>query len=265
MSRWPTKPLGDLAVDLQQGFASRPDGDSMGVPHLRPLNLTEEGTLVDVGTKRVPCAASQLTRYDLRVGDILFNNTNSPNLVGKVAIFKLEGVFVFSNHLTRIRVDSNQVLPEFLQRFLFLLWRNGFFKQQCTQWINQAAFNLEALSSLPVPIPTLIEQERIVRILDEAEILRQLRTTVDERTKHLKKSLLEEMFGDPLASESKWPVRSLGELCGSGGIKAGPFGSSLKKDCYTESGPRVYGQEQVIAGDFEVGDYHIRLLNELSG
>ena len=40
-------------------------------------------------------------------------------------------------------------------------------------------------------------------------------------------------------------------------VKAGPFGSSLKKDFYVESGFRVYGQEQVIAGDLSLGDYYI--------
>ena len=40
-------------------------------------------------------------------------------------------------------------------------------------------------------------------------------------------------------------------------LKAGPFGSSLKKEMYTASGYKVYGQEQVIAGDEEIGDYYI--------
>lgn len=40
-------------------------------------------------------------------------------------------------------------------------------------------------------------------------------------------------------------------------IKAGPFGSALTKDMYVSSGYRVYGQEQVIPGDFSIGDYYI--------
>ncbi|WP_210811144.1 restriction endonuclease subunit S [Ideonella paludis] len=40
-------------------------------------------------------------------------------------------------------------------------------------------------------------------------------------------------------------------------IKAGPFGSALTKDMYASSGYRVYGQEQVIPGDFSIGDYYI--------
>ena len=39
--------------------------------------------------------------------------------------------------------------------------------------------------------------------------------------------------------------------------KAGPFGSSLKKDCYVVEGYKVYGQEQIIADNFDIGDYFI--------
>jgi type I restriction enzyme S subunit len=48
-----------------------------------------------------------------------------------------------------------------------------------------------------------------------------------------------------------------GVVVGKYGIKAGPFGSSLKKEDYTTSGYRIYGQEQVIAGRFDNGDYYI--------
>jgi len=56
-----------------------------------------------------------------------------------------------------------------------------------------------------------------------------------------------------------WTWKTVGEL-GSGGkpaVKAGPFGSALKKEFYVESGFRIYGQEQVIAGDLSLGNYYI--------
>ena len=109
-----------------------------------------------------------------------------------------------------------------------------------------------------VPVPPLAEQERIVKLLDEADELRKLRTKADRRTAALIPALFHEMFGDPISNPKSWPIYKLADVCdGKAGIKAGPFGSSLKKDCYTTEGPRVYGQEQVIAGDFSVGDYHI--------
>jgi len=51
------------------------------------------------------------------------------------------------------------------------------------------------------------------------------------------------------------------------GIKPGPFGSSLTKDMYVEAGYRVYGQEQVIGGTLDIGDYFItgRKYSEMSG
>ena len=60
-------------------------------------------------------------------------------------------------------------------------------------------------------------------------------------------------------SVNGWTHSKLGDL-GSGGrpaIKAGPFGSSLKKDSFTERGFKIYGQEQVISGDASFGDYYI--------
>jgi type I restriction enzyme S subunit len=248
MNRWPIQPLGKIALDLQPGFASRPDADSAGILHLRPLNLTEEGLLIDIGTKRVPSVAGQLHRYSLRPGDILFNNTNSPELVGKVAIFRLDGAFVFSNHLTRIRVDRNKILPEFLQRFLFMLWRDGYFKQQCTQWINQAAININALASLPVPVPPIVEQERIVQILDEAETLRRLRAQADKRTNALIPALFEQMFGDPLSNPKHWTTMRLRDT--SEKFSDGPFGSNLKSEHYTQEGIRVIRLQNIGVGSF---------------
>lgn len=52
-----------------------------------------------------------------------------------------------------------------------------------------------------------------------------------------------------------WAIKRLQFLCSS--IKAGPFGSALTKDMYVSDGYRVYGQEQVIPGDFSIGDYYI--------
>ena len=61
-----------------------------------------------------------------------------------------------------------------------------------------------------------------------------------------------------------WEVKRLQYLCSN--IKAGPFGSALTKNMYKSEGFRIYGQEQVIPGDFSIGDYYIssELYSELS-
>ena len=68
-----------------------------------------------------------------------------------------------------------------------------------------------------------------------------------------------DMFGDPATNPKGWPVKLLGDLAADEkyAIKAGPFGSALKKEMYVPSGYKIYGQEQVIRDDLTYGDYYI--------
>jgi type I restriction enzyme S subunit len=75
--------------------------------------------------------------------------------------------------------------------------------------VNQAAINVDALARMLIPVPPLAEQERIVRLLDEADALRKLRTQADRRTADLIPALFHEMFGGDDTSNN----RQLGEVC----------------------------------------------------
>lgn len=74
------------------------------------------------------------------------------------------------------------------------------------------AINRHDLEQLELPVPPLIEQERIVRILGEADELRKLRAQADRRTADLIPSLFHDMFGDPETNPKEWPVSALGGL-----------------------------------------------------
>lgn len=154
-SKWQKLPLGKLVLDMQPGFAQRPNGLKDGTPQIRPMNITTDGALTLVGTKSIPCTDAQLKKYRLKKLDVIFNNTNSPELVGKTAIFDIDGEYVFSNHMTRIRTDTKLLDPHYLATYLHLLWTIGYFHRLCTQWINQAAINKDELSKTPVAVPPM--------------------------------------------------------------------------------------------------------------
>ncbi|MDZ7540899.1 restriction endonuclease subunit S [Clostridium perfringens] len=67
------------------------------------------------------------------------------------------------------------------------------------------------------------------------------------------------MFGDPVINPKGWKYPKIEEVVANekNAIKAGPFGSALKKEYYIKSGYKIYGQEQVISGDINLGDYYI--------
>lgn len=148
--------------------------------------------------------------------------------------------------------------PGIISLPFLLLWFRSVNLKSLAITATIPGLNRDTLYAQKVPLPPPYEQERVVKLLDEVDELCKLREQADKRSAELIPALFEEMFGDPVNNSKSWPRYSLSELSnGKTGIKAGPFGSSLKKECYTSDGPRVYGQEQVIVGDFSIGDYHI--------
>lgn len=118
--------------------------------------------------------------------------------------------------------------------------------------------NIELVKGVEVLLPPLAEQRRIAAILDKAEALRAKRRAALALLDSLSQSIFLEMFGDPVINSKAWKSVEMSDaVVGKYGIKAGPFGSSLKKEDYSTSGYRIYGQEQVIAGRFDIGDYYI--------
>jgi len=147
--------------------------------------------------------------------------------------------------------DKTKIFPGFLYHFVKSQYD---FLNKSVHGAAVPHIERQLLLGLRFHLPPFAEQERIVRILDEAEELKKLRAQADRRTADLIPALFDEMFGDPILNPKQWNAFVLSELCE---IKAGPFGSSIKKETYTSFGYRVYGQEQVIANDFSIGDYFI--------
>ncbi|MCW7556374.1 restriction endonuclease subunit S [Endozoicomonas gorgoniicola] len=122
-----------------------------------------------------------------------------------------------------------------------------------------AIINKSNFESLKIPIPPLPEQKRIAAILDKADQLRQKRQQAIGLADEFLRSVFLDMFGDPVTNPKGWEVRRVENLASSDkySIKAGPFGSALKKEDYVPSGFKIYGQEQVIRDDLSYGDYYI--------
>lgn len=104
--------------------------------------------------------------FGLDGGDILFNNTNSTELVGKTALVTKALPYAFSNHLTRIRVNKNKALSGWIVYVFNTFWKDKYFESICTRWVGQSGINQTALKKITIPLPPLAEQKRIVARLD---------------------------------------------------------------------------------------------------
>jgi type I restriction enzyme S subunit len=123
---------------------------------------------------------------------------------------------------------------------------------------TRQTLNTKVIATAEIPLPPLAEQRRIAEVLDRAETLLTKRRAALAQLDILTQSIFLDMFGDIERNARGMPRMPIADVVlGHDGVKAGPFGSSLKKSDYATSGYRVYGQEQVIAGRFDVGNYYV--------
>lgn len=119
----------------------------------------------------------------LREGDLLFNRTNSYELVGKTGLFEgYSREVTFASYLIRIRLMDALVNPEYINAYMNTRdCRESEIEPDLTQQTGQANYNGTKLKSIRVPLPPLAEQSRIVaRVAD----LRRLCADLRQRLTH---------------------------------------------------------------------------------
>jgi type I restriction enzyme, S subunit len=152
-----------------------------------------------------------------REEDVLFAKITPCMENGKAAIARglLNGIGFGSTEFHVLRPKS-AVMPQWIFAFV----RQQSFRTEAeanfTGTAGQQRVPMDFLQRVLILVPPLSEQERIVRILDEAEELRRLRERADRRTADLIPAIFHERFGDPETNPMKWPVHSLGELMADG-------------------------------------------------
>ena len=164
-SGWAWRALSDKAVvaTIQPGYACGQKDIEAGAPHLRMNNVSKDAQL-DFGlVRRIPRDIAHKAKKWLLPGDVIFNNTNSTELVGKTSLFQgWHEPCAFSNHLTRIRTHPDVLTPEWLLYCLRDLWLTGYFAVNCKEFVGQSAFNTDKLKELEIPVPPLPDQKRLV-------------------------------------------------------------------------------------------------------
>lgn len=205
--------IGGLIASDEAGFAcSKTKLVDSGLPHLRPFNISDDGCLNLSQVYQVPPTEAPPSKAQLLEGDILFNNTNSAELVGKSAIVPENMSAGFSNHLTRIRVDRKFLDPAWFNYWLRRLRSTGYFTAHATQWVSQAAYRSADLAKLRISLPRLDEQRRIVDLLSRAEGIVRLRREAQKKAAEIIPALFLDMFGDPATNPNGWPKYRAGEV-----------------------------------------------------
>ena len=165
---WKWIRFGEVVDRLEYGTSEKAFANAKGVPTLRMGNI-QDGKLDLNNLKYVPHACPDLPKLFLEDGDIIFNRTNSAELVGKAAVFRGKPKsFTLASYLIRASLDEAIASPDF---FVLAInssyYRRTQIEPELTQQCGQANFSGSKLANSVVPLPPIAEQQRIVAKVDE--------------------------------------------------------------------------------------------------
>lgn len=161
---WVWASIDQIASDVAYGTSAKCDDSDDGIPVLRMGNIVA-GALDMSSLKYLPVDHSEFPALLLRPGDLLFNRTNSAELVGKSAVFRLTtGSWSFASYLIRVR--TVEIKAEWVAFYINSAYGRAWVNEVKNQQVGQANVNGSKLKHLAIPLPPLTE---LVEALDRIE------------------------------------------------------------------------------------------------
>lgn len=191
-SHWQVETVEDVTSICQYGL-SIPLHETGKFPILRMMNY-DDGEMVANDLKYVDLEDRDFRDFRLERNDILFNRTNSADLVGKVGIFRLEGDYVFASYLVRLRADTKKILPEYLNAYLNSDLGQRRLLAYATPGVSQANISAGSLKKVLVPVPPLKEQPRIVATHERLRTQKRSALKHIEALRQLKSRLMRDLL-----------------------------------------------------------------------
>lgn len=158
---WKLGLLGDYVTDDCYGTSEKTNDEPHGTPILRMGNI-KDGRLVNRPLKYLQVTPKERAKLILQPGDILVNRTNSAELVGKCAVFNLNGEYGFASYIIRLRLDQARANPRLVAAYINSPIGRAYMIDEKKQMTGQANVNATTLKKLPLPLPDLKSQESIV-------------------------------------------------------------------------------------------------------
>ena len=190
---WPVGTIRDVIQEARYG-SSRPAVEGGQYPYLRMNNITYSGELDLTDIKQIDVPESELAKCTVRRGDVLFNRTNSKELVGKTCIYDRDKMMVLAGFVIRVRVNDH-VLPEFLSAFLNTDFSKQMLLGMCKTAIGQANINAQEMQNIGIYIPPVDLQKEFAAFKQQVNKSKTIISRSREKLETLKKALMQEYFG----------------------------------------------------------------------
>ena len=204
MSKWPQVRLFDVAPSCPAKIEVSA-GESVWLLNLDQVE-SETGEVLNKNIVDIASVGNSTCAFD--EGNVLYSKLR-PNL-NKVVL--PDGKGFCTSELLPLRPDPKKLDRHYLAHLLrstsFVDWAVS-----RTDGAKMPRMKMDVFREYEIPLPTLIEQRRLVAMLDKADAIRKKRRVALELNEQFLRSAFLDMFGDPVANTKKWPTSKLGNVC----------------------------------------------------
>jgi type I restriction enzyme S subunit len=162
---WPFSTIRDLVSDVKYGTSIKADANHGKYPMLRMNNITYQGSLDVTNLKYVDLDKKDEQKYLARRGDILFNRTNSKELVGKTAVYDLDEKMAIAGYLIRVTTNEKSN-PYYISAYLNSDHGKSTLRSMCKSIIGMANINAQELQEIKILVPPISLQNKYAELTE---------------------------------------------------------------------------------------------------
>lgn len=161
----------DVVTEVKYGTSSPAEDEGL-YPYLRMNNITPDGYMDYSKLKYINIVDDkEKEKYVVRKGDLLFNRTNSKELVGKTGVFNEDSEMIIAGYLIRVRTNE-KANPWFLWGYLNSIHGKKTLLGMCKSIVGMANINAQELQGIKILIPPIELQTQFARIVEKTESLK---------------------------------------------------------------------------------------------
>lgn len=194
---WTIIRVGDLVTSLKSGLSRSLKDENVGIPCIRSNNIKNNRLVLDDLKYwfRVDDKGAKIEDYILKKGDIIINFINSISQIGKGCIFdKDDFETIYTTNLLRIQVNKEKIT----NKYFYYYTQTERYKKEIglitKPAVNQASFTTVEYKAIKLPVPPLIEQQKIAEILSAVDSQMDSIDNLIKKSKELKKGLMQRLL-----------------------------------------------------------------------
>ena len=183
----------DLIIKTQYGTSKKANEDNKGYPILRMNNISYSGKWDFSSLKYIELDESEKEKYLVNNGELLFNRTNSKELVGKAAVYRKDEPMAFAGYLVKLFTDS-PATSEYIAGHLNSHYGKAFLFNMAKSIVGMANINAKEVQRVPILIPPMELREKYAEIVKQVEKLRKSQKQSEQQIDNFFNVLMQKAF-----------------------------------------------------------------------